>query len=728
MGKRFDPCFLRRPFAFNPTVYGGIEYRLALACLALFQDPSDNNDMENALSGITFGQNMLSELRLVAIPFGNNQITDQLLQKAVTANEELQLLGYTLTAADIVQLAASPALDSFCEYFRTLIGDVKAKPMYPDFPHQVMEMDEAQFRFDQMLHYFSTYGIEMLTGAEVSKGWLPNVKETKKSAPDEKLLEAKVIHLVSRDDQYLRCAKIILEKQERVTDKEKRILQTAFLHIPAEDIVQLKIPFKENLMMAFYEIFKNEESPHRLAQLHALCSHTGDVLKCMNYALTREHYHFRTSQKRLLTKLLESYSVVDFKTNLILSRKKGERNKLLLDFISFGTFSRSTAHKKAAEDLRSGKLRSWESQAKYLLAFDKEEALAFIAQRPGTMLRLIAWLIRLGYSADEIELHLLEKADKLNPQTMITILTEFGKDLEDNSRTLEEQRRVSQKRSERESVFLIVRNLLKHYLMSHPTRLDGKKVRFDPGSCAPEHSVMQFNNRSEEGGYIRSGLAYRIPDEVKRLRFFLYWNDKKRVDCDLHAAAYENGRITHIGWNGDYNRCCFIYSGDITHSDAAEYIDIDMTRFHGKVSLNVNLFSGYWSFGEIETCYCGMLAVESIEDSTKLYNAQNCFFCHFLTGKARTLQYGFIDTTNRCLVFEGVEQNGGWYVLCPNPYSRFNLKAYLDLLFEARNVEIVEDPEAADLIVVMGKSSSEKEISLIDHNFFLESPDNNDRK
>ena len=673
------------------------------------------------MSGVTFGQNMLSELRLVAVPLGKDPITDSALQKAVTANENLQSLGYTLPASDIIKLAASPALDKFCRYFQMLIGNVTARPLYPDFPQQVMETGKAQFRFVQLLHYFSTYGIEELPGLQVSKGWLPDMEETEKTEPDRRLLEAKVIHLVSADEQFIQCARRILERRERMTDKEKRILRTAIPHIPVEEFGRLHIPFKENLMMVFYEIFQNEENPDRLVQMHALCSHSGDVLKCMNYSLTREHYHFRTSQKRLLTKLLESYPIVDFKTNLILSRKKGDRNRLLLDFISFGSYVRSEEHKKAAEDLRGGRLHSWESQAKFLLTYDEDNALGFIAQHPGTMLRMLAWLIRLGYTADSIENHLLEKADKLNPQTLVTILTEFGKDIEDRSRTDSEWLKQLQKQHEHMRVYQIVKDLLEIYLWKHATVLDGKKIYLDLNDYDLEHSTLRFNNKSEEGGYIRSGLAYRIPEDVKRLRFFIYWNDRNnRVDCDLHAsAADENGKYVSVGWNSEYCDSGLVHSGDITHSNAAEYIDIDMKKFRGKVSLNVNLYSGYQCFGEIEECFCGMMALESIHRCTRLYNAQNCFFQHFLTGKSRTLQYGFVDTVNRCLVFEGSRQDGWWYGQCQQPYSSFSLKAYLEMLFEARRVKLAEDPESADLTLIMGKPSSDKEISLIDNNFFL---------
>ena len=42
----------------------------------------------------------------------------------------------------------------------------------------------------------------------------------------------------------------------------------------------------------------------------------------MDYALTGARFHFRTAQKRLIVKLLESYPLWDFRANLILSGKR----------------------------------------------------------------------------------------------------------------------------------------------------------------------------------------------------------------------------------------------------------------------------------------------------------------------------------------------------------------------------------------------------------------------
>ena len=42
------------------------------------------------------------------------------------------------------------------------------------------------------------------------------------------------------------------------------------------------------------------------------------------------------------------------------------------------------------------------------------------------------------------------------------------------------------------------------------------------------------------------------------------------------------------------------------------------------------------------------------------------------------------------------------------------------MLLSQQHAQIVDSSDAADYILVMGKPVSEKEISLIDHNFFMD--------
>ena len=77
---------------------------------------------------------LLDELRFVVYEKGDASLTEELLTKAVTVNENLKSLGYTLAPADIAALAVSPSLDSFYETVKDMMGTVDAAPMYPSFP------------------------------------------------------------------------------------------------------------------------------------------------------------------------------------------------------------------------------------------------------------------------------------------------------------------------------------------------------------------------------------------------------------------------------------------------------------------------------------------------------------------------------------------------------------------------------------------------------------------
>ena len=270
-------------------------------------------------------------------------------------------------------------------------------------------------------------------------------------------------------------------------------------------------------------------------------------------------------------------------------------------------------------------------------------------------------------------------------------------------------------------IYHVMEGALEGKLSAITTPIKGKKVFLDEGPVDIDHSRISTNDKSEEGGYMHSGYAFKIPDNVNRIRFFVYWNDKERVDVDLHAGIVDRlGHSYHIGWNDDFRSEDAAFSGDITHSDAAEYIDVDLSSERiGTVNLNINLFSGKRSFGDIETCFTGIMAVDKIGKHVKLYDPKNCFFSHVLTGKESHLQYGYIDAVNRCLIYEGNPENCG-YAGSSHQSSVFTLRTYLDILFKAQGCTVVDDRDDADVVLVMGKASGDRELSLPDNNLFMD--------
>lgn len=380
-----------------------------------------------------FRQNVFREMRTIIITPGKFAITNNSLVAAVTFNEELVNLGYTLRPNDIVELAKQPtsfALECMLNNIKEYIGDVKAKPMYPNFPKQVMNMGNATFRFHQICHYFSTYGIEALTGEAISKGWLPDVEDTEKTKTDDTLLGLKVLDVLwsdRLDEAVESIMRKVLSKRERLTIPEREIIALGIKisFIPGH-VKNFDIPFKENMYELFYAIFTDKDIFKNL-EFYSFCQHTGDVWKCIDYLMNEKGInHFRTSQKRVLVKLLESYPAVDFTTNLILSNKSANKIKILLNYLDFNTYSRSTPHKDAVARLRNGELRSWEGKAKELIFSKNTDAIEFISKRPGMMVRMITLLLRNGFSTTDIGNALESVADKLSTQTLVTLATFFG--------------------------------------------------------------------------------------------------------------------------------------------------------------------------------------------------------------------------------------------------------------------------------------------------------------
>ncbi|MBR4701169.1 MAG: hypothetical protein IKP19_05690 [Oscillospiraceae bacterium] len=663
---------------------------------------------------MNYNKLLLDELRLVSYEKRDAALTDKLLTKAVTLNENLKALGYVLTPPDLAALAVSPSLDNFYANVAGMMDEVNAQPMYPGFPKQVMEMETAMFRFHQLVHYFSTYGMEQLFGVAIQKGWLPCERKNKSNLSEQILvLKAKTIRLIPDEECYIAPLRVIFFRRERMTLPEREIVAEAISHVSPEQLNGLKVGFKENMDAVYEIVFALEDREAAFRMLLGLCQHTGDVLRCVDLLLRRKKYHFHTSEKRFLVKLLESYPEKDFRANLVLSGKNAERNILLLNYLDYSIYSRSDGHMDAVNDLRDGRLRSWESVAKYMLINSSNTALDFIAQRPGMMLRMVAWLMRLGYEKDAIVGKLTEKVSALSMQTLVTNLNYFGKLTEED-------------RADSEALYSAFEDLLLSRMQTLETKIQGKKVMFRMGEYDLDASEIHCSDKSAEGGFIRSGIAYRIPKEIDRLRFFVYWNDDVRVDVDLHAGYADlEGKAHSVGWNWSFKDCGVVFSGDITHSDAAEYIDVDLTAPIDKVNMNIHLFSGRPDFSKVGTCYVGMMAVPKGKHNgkdTELYSEANCFFKHNLRQTCQTINYGYIDVQNRCLIFDGEPHDWGydWYSGVAHRRGKLSLARYLELLMDAQGAVLCDNEEDADVILVMGKPEAEKEVSLIDENFFMD--------
>ena len=271
---------------------------------------------------------LFSEFRFVVADKGQVPLSNEALTKAMTLNTNIESLGFTFTAKDIVEVISTMENpEEIYEAINSYVSVVKAKPMYPDFPSQVMEMDDAQYRFDQLMHYDSTYGAmlrasllqlamgltmgldteyeigelpseykvsgELPSEYKISKGWLPAVEDTKKTVDDKTLLKAKVLEIIPSEKMYTLPVHRILSKRERMSSSDELIIKYAIDNYRGAmaDLIPEKIEFKENILILVNNICIMENDSKKKELLTAVCQHTGDVLRCIEYRLQKTHYH-----------------------------------------------------------------------------------------------------------------------------------------------------------------------------------------------------------------------------------------------------------------------------------------------------------------------------------------------------------------------------------------------------------------------------------------------------
>lgn len=645
---------------------------------------------EKSIHKMSYGEKVFRELRIYTANKAKKE-KETYPAAAVTLNENLKAYGFVMDPETIKKVIANmnpegmkKMQDDVAEY----AGKVKAAPMYPGFPQEVLDMDEAQYRMDQLCHYFSTYGIRLLTGREVKKGWLPEEGKEEGKEFNGFSADLKKIDVVFGDDGWILPMKIILSRRSRLAPVEEDIITEAVSHADEKALSELSVPFKENIVPVFEIALKTRS----VALAHASCQHTGDVIKCLSKALRDRHYKMTTSEKKFAARVIESYSADNFRSNLCLSAKKAKEADDVMKGISYSKFSRSMSHSRALHDLRAGELKSWNAEVESCLAVRSPEAISKLAERPGMLLRSVNRLLKLGYDREAVTGALAEKAAALSTATIISVM-------------------------EKTDLSSCLMPALEARLAAAETPLKGKKVFFDEQSYDTAHSCIA---KSEEGGYVRSGMAFRIPETARRIRFFVYWNDEKCVDIDLHAyIADVHGANYHIGWNDEFRGKGAVMSGDITHSDAAEYIDVDLANADiSKVFLSINLYSGRGVLGEVQETLAGIMGISKLGQNIAHYDPKSCFISERLTSNARNIFYGVIDIQNRFLRIEKKENTALYSVdeaLKKEP--SLTLAEYIDALFRAQNVEKVASPEEADVVLSVAKGG---DFSLLDENFFMD--------
>jgi hypothetical protein len=502
------------------------------------------------------------------------------------------------------------------------------KPMYPNFPKQVMEASEAELFINAILHYWF--------------GLLPEYNEEKRQPMQLPPLSSMRVLDYGTKDEFLKIPTTLLSSKSSLTESEKEEIGWFFKFFGDESVNFLPetIPFKENVAFAITTLMKNAKLDP--AAVGPYFKTAKDVLRLavafsggdVSLHKPTKFISFSKPQRRLLMGLLEPLANTqeDMLRNVEMWKRLGER-------LHPGEFK--ARYPKALGDfevIRKGeKALSFNGRTEKMLANrDIEAAISHLQNRPGEFIRRLDHLLRLSTTEGEwkmVQDVLNEVAKKVATPVLLQVMAHFkGRSDKKPMRTFFPKGQVANATAIEntlpdldDQVIWSVKGLLRLALIDRLRELyKGKpalgRVYVDP-LMANFTVPLTMRTASKSLRTLSRGSKLPLP-EGSTLRFFIYWREGRasknetatgRVDIDLSAAMYDS----EWEYSGDiayYNLRGFdsYHSGDITAAPngACEFIDVDIqgvVKAKGRyIIMAVNSFTSQ-PFNTLPECFAGWM-------------------------------------------------------------------------------------------------------------------------
>jgi hypothetical protein len=571
----------------------------------------------------------LKKLNALIIPqdlLGQNDSRE--LAMAFQAN--VMRLGFILSE-NLVDIISTLSVDSIGRLYPSVINtlkemkgaDVEHRPMYPNFPRQVMEASDVELFVNAIAHYW-TLG-----------EWKPDYEKLPRKFSFE---ETKFLPIrVASGNEFRDILHDILSSADSITEEDKQIVQ-AFLENEENPRIPDEIPFKENMcLVAGYYLSKGKPNPAK-----KLMKTATDVLRVATYmsggdvslAENTKFISFPRSTRRVFVEVLER---VGREEDFIRHKNKWVRLFHCLHIGEFKGRIRETAAKLRNNEkivTFNGRLESRLARKNVVGAVD------MLMERPGEFARRLDHLLRLSPEFDDATYvtqkfvsvvgdiptrNLLQLMGHLRVRNHLTKRVVFPKGSAQRAQTIPGHNQLY-----RIDERLIAR--IGDAIQGELIRRFGDLKPLGRMWVDPELQgcPLPTQMRSASEGLLTVARGSQLPiddDGVKKvLRLFIYWVG---LDVDLSATFHNEAFETVSQISYTNLRCGELrawHSGDITRAPcphgASEFIDIDIdgairagVRY---VTMNVFSFSGI-PFSDMETCFAGWMTRNEPE-SNEIYD------------------------------------------------------------------------------------------------------------
>lgn len=565
---------------------------------------------------------------------GKNELAESYIFNLL---KNIESLGYSLST-ELIECVLSLSESKFKNFYKQLIHDlnemkgshVEYKPMYPNFPDQVIDASHEELYENSYWHYVGDWlGTRFLPDYEIK--------------PREKLndeIKLEIIELGSKEEfnaifTNLLSAKSSISEQDRENLEWfiKNYNTGIFKYVPNE------IPLKENAAFFIASLLNNKLEAEEQIKLHIKTA--ADVLRLavalsdgdISLAENTKFISFSKKTRRLILRTLEDIGVI---TEDML-RYKNRWKRLGERLHPFEYKNRYPKCFEAFDVIRNNKpFETFNSKIEKAFATkDIESARNLLKTRAGEYARRLDHLIRLAVDANPILEDFKALAKQVSNPVLLQLRTHFlERNTKKNYRAFFPKGDIGKVHAIDWNLPEIEEEICQKVVQICEQSLIEKFAKYESlGKVYLDEKLkdysIPFGLRSATKALktIPKGSRIELP-EGNILRFFMYWKDgSSRTDLDLSALALDtnNGYKMTIAYYNLKEETAY-HSGDITSAPegAAEFIDINIAKCLAQdiryIMMSLNSYTKQ-AYSDLPICFAGFMMRQEA-NSGEVFEAQ----------------------------------------------------------------------------------------------------------
>ncbi|CCF15198.1 putative uncharacterized protein [Brevibacillus laterosporus GI-9] len=542
-----------------------------------------------------------------------------------TALKNLEHLGFTFSHR-LMERLQTLSVEEFTTFFQQLEKDVKQlvgahvryRPMYQNFPQQLMEASQASLYVNAIIHYLTLS--------------LP-IDEVKKRLPLLDQHQVTVIEL-GNEEELEQIFWNLVQSKTSLSETDKDDLSFFIQEYQVLDkLVQLDIPLKENIALLTGLLFSSSKLSPAFFSKHIKTA--TDVLRVatalsggdINLSSATPFRKFTRSQRRFILGLLENCHALE--EDMLRYKNR---------WIRLGEILHPTEYKlrfpRCADAFylirNNQKIETFNSKVEEALLHRRlSEAIELLSTRPGELARRLDHIIRLSVDWQPIT-HAFEKiVDQVSSPVLLQVMTHFAnRHIPQAVRTFFPKGNVAKVQVSADTLAPLPKEIGDSIISICQKELMQRFSQLPPlGYVYVDEQLRNYNvpfsQRSAQKALrtITRGSKLDLP-AGNTIRFFTWWREgivnqvpTDRVDVDLSAVMYDHNwnDLEHISYTNLVSSSFKAYhSGDITTAPqgACEFIDIDLTAAAKAgaryLSMSLHSFTSH-PYCDLPECFAGWM-------------------------------------------------------------------------------------------------------------------------